>query len=288
MPCGCCRGVCPHRRDPGKGQTYSYSSPLEGAGSTVRARVTYLNTFVTELSAPQTYTITVTTLPSAPLTVAVAFDPAQLTLNGSSVSPVLVTFSAAGTVSVTVDTLENPNLNTDRVTTITHTISASGALEYPTSLVLPSVSISIGDVPPPPPTPLCEEHNFADGGVVRVSAPDSISYALNCRILYQNGASTTWLGSPLYTEGNLGVPGLLELDVQQAIDIFSPAGLTYFDGGAVFCLRGQGTLIWLAASGIPRHAEIIGSYTVPEFVGFTCATLFEPGTLVLVSDNPLD
>ena len=64
--------------------------------------------------------------------------------------------------------------------------------------------------------------------------------------------------------------------------------MTYFEGGAVFCLRGEGTLIWLAASGQPRHAEIIGSYTVPEFPGFTCATLFEPGTLVLVTHNPLD
>jgi hypothetical protein len=33
---------------------------------------------------------------------------------------------------------------------------------------------------------------------------------------------------------------------------------------------------------------VIGSYSVPEFEGFTCATLFEPGTLVLVSQNPLD
>ncbi len=243
---------------------------------------------MTETSAPQTYSLTVTTLPSAPFTLAVSFDPAQVTLNGSSVSPLLFTISAEGTISVTVDVLENPTSNTDRVTTIAHSISASGAAEYPTSLAVPSVTITIGDVPPPPPTPLCEEHNFAEGGVVRVSAPDSLSYAINCRILYQNGGSTTWLGSPLYTEGNLGVPGLLELGVQQAIDIFSPAGLTYFDGGAVFCLRGPGTLIWLAASGIPRHAEIIGSYTVPEFAGFTCATLFEPGTLVLVSDNPLD
>jgi hypothetical protein len=54
----------------------------------------------------------------------------------------------------------------------------------------------------------------------------------------------------------------------------------------VFCLRGDGYLIWLEASGVPRRAEIIGSYRVDEFPGFTCATLFEPGTLVLVSRLP--
>ena len=63
--------------------------------------------------------------------------------------------------------------------------------------------------------------------------------------------------------------------------------MTYFEGGAVFCLRGEGALIWLAASGMPHYPEIIGSYSVPEFPGFTCATLFEPGTLVLVSKNPV-
>jgi hypothetical protein len=92
----------------------------------------------------------------------------------------------------------------------------------------------------------------------------------------------------MYSEANLGAPGLMTLGVQQAIDIFSPGGLTYFEGGAVFCLRGAGALIWMAASQAPRQPAIIGSYTVPDFPGFTCATLFEPGTLVLVTDNPMD
>jgi hypothetical protein len=139
---------------------------------------------------------------------------------------------------------------------------------------------------PPPPTPLCEDHNFSEGGVVRTGVADALRSALNCRVLYQNGAPTSWLGNDLYTSGAIGSEGVLALGVQQAIDIFSPTGLTYFNGGAVFCLRGNGYLIWLAASGMPRRAEIIGSYRVVEFPGFTCATLFEPGMLVLVSRLP--
>ncbi|MEP7292307.1 MAG: Ig domain-containing protein, partial [Chloroflexota bacterium] len=142
-------------------------------------------------------------------------------------------------------------------------------------------------LPPPPPTPLCEEHNFDEGGVVRSSTSDANGYAINCRVLYQNGAPTQWLGADLYNGGSIGIEGIFELGVQQAVDIFSPAGMNYFEGGAVFCLRGSGYLIWLAASGQPRVPKIIGSYTVPEFPGFTCATLFEPGTLVLVSVNPV-
>jgi hypothetical protein len=149
--------------------------------------------------------------------------------------------------------------------------------------------VEITLLPAPPPVPLCEDHNFDEGGVVRSGAVnDGIAPFINCRVLYQNGVSTSWLGSAMYSEANLGVPGLLDLGVQQAVDVFSPGGLTYFDGGAVFCLRGSGTLIWLAASGIPRHPEIVGSYVVDDFPGFTCVTLFEPGTLVLVSDNPMD
>lgn len=141
-------------------------------------------------------------------------------------------------------------------------------------------------IPTPPPTPLCADHNFSEGGVVRSGIPDSLAQAVNCRVLYQNSEPTSWLGGALYHAGSIGGEGVLALGVQQAVDIFSPAGLTYFEGGAVFCLRGTGSLIWFAASGVPRRAEIIGSYRVPDFPGFTCATLFEPGTLVLVSRQP--
>ncbi len=128
--------------------------------------------------------------------------------------------------------------------------------------------------------PRCDTHNFDANGIVRASLADALGYAINCRVLYQNG-------SPVEVgEASLGSSGLTEFGIRQAIDIFSPPGMTYFEGGGVFCLRDIGTLIWLAASQAPRHAEIIGSYTVPEFPGFTCATLFEPGTLILVERSP--
>ena len=147
--------------------------------------------------------------------------------------------------------------------------------------------LSVGGLPVPPPTPLCEDHNFSESGVVRSSTADAFGHALNCRVLYQNGAPTQWLGGDLYNGGSIGVEGIFDLGVETAIDIFSPSGVNNFEGGAVFCLKGSGYLIWLAANGQPRHAEIIGSYPVPEFPGFTCATLFEPGTLVLVTQNPV-
>ncbi len=173
-------------------------------------------------------------------------------------------------------------------------ISSAAPTSTPTATAMPTGTPAPTDIPtmpptlpPPPEVPVCSDQNFSESGVVRTGLPNELQSAVHCRVLYQNGESTTWLGQALYGVGNLGVDGLLDLGVQQAIDIFSPSGVTYFTGGGVFCLRGEGTLIWLAGSQTPRHAEIIGSYTVPEFAGFTCATLFEPGMLILVERSPV-
>jgi hypothetical protein len=224
---------------------------------------------------------------SAPVTLQLDFASEHVSVNGSA-SPVTLDFSDTTPQMVTIVVLTNPDDDANRTITITHIVSASGAAEYPVGLPAATVTIHIDDAPPPPPSPTCETGNSNENGGVRTSIPDALRASFNCRSLYQDGQPTTWLGAPLYSESNLGVAGLLDLGVLQAVDIFSPSGQTYFDGGGVFCLRGSGSLIWLAASGQPRHAEIIGSYTVPEFPGFTCATLFEPGTLVLVANDPLD
>lgn len=158
------------------------------------------------------------------------------------------------------------------------------ALTDPTSFVV-GEAITTVELPPPP-APLCEDQNFDSSAVVHASLSDAFGAAINCRVLYANSAPAIWNGGSLYSSASIGIPGIVELGIQQAIDIFSPSGQQYFEGGAVFCLRGEGTLIWLAAKNQPRHAEIIGSYTVPEFEGFTCATLFEPGTLILVTKTP--
>ncbi|MBK9745744.1 MAG: CSLREA domain-containing protein [Chloroflexi bacterium] len=227
-----------------------------------------------------------------PITVLVTFEAAELTVNGGSVS-FLLTFSDTTPQTIPFTVLTNTANTTARTTSISHLVSASTAPEYPVGLAR-TVAVTIGAtavaLPMPPPSPTCESENFDPDAVIRTGVPNTLIYAINCRVLYYNSHPTDWLGQALYSEANLGLPGLLELGVQQAVDIFSPppSSLTYFDGGAVFCLRGSGTLIWLAASQSPRHAEIIGSYSVGEFPGFTCTTLFEPGTLILVSANPLD
>ncbi|MBE2184978.1 MAG: hypothetical protein IAE89_16225 [Anaerolineae bacterium] len=150
-----------------------------------------------------------------------------------------------------------------------------------------ATSIPTGTYPPPPPESLCADLNADEDAIIYSGIPDRLRADIFCRILYQHGSPVTHFGADLYSIGAVGVEGIQDLGVLQAVDVFSPTGEAYFEGGAVFCLRGEGTLIWLAARNAPRIAEIIGSYTVEEFPGFTCATLFEPGTLVIVRENPV-
>jgi hypothetical protein len=216
-------------------------------------------------------------------------------INGASVSAV---GGGSITYTVTVDTgsgdgtLRLDVLNDGSITDASGNALSGGTFTtgeaYTIIKSAPVATLTPPMLPPPPPALTCDQENFDELSGVRTGIPAAIRYAIHCRVLYWNGQTTTWLGGALYGEANLGIPGLHDLGVEQAVDIFSPSGMHYFEGGAVFCLRGEGTLIWLAARHAPRIAEIIGSYTVDDFPGFTCVTLFEPGTLILVRDNPLD
>jgi len=220
-----------------------------------------------------------------PLTVIIAVNPTNGTLTLNPDGSFSYTPNAGYTGSDSFSYTANDGAANSAAATVTITVNSASATPTPNPTDPPSSEDAA--YPPPPDVPDGDAINTEDGGVARVGLPDAIANAVNIRVMFQNGSATTWFGAPLYDGGNIGIEAILQLGVIQAIDIFSPSGLTYFDGGGVFCLRGAGTLIWLAARNAPRVPEIIGSYTVPEFPGFTCATLFEPGTLVLVSRNPM-
>jgi hypothetical protein len=44
-------------------------------------------------------------------------------------------------------------------------------------------------------------------------------------------------------------------------------------------------MVFLAASGIPRTPQDLIAWQTPAFPGYTCATLYQPGTLVLVQSH---
>jgi hypothetical protein len=123
--------------------------------------------------------------------------------------------------------------------------------------------------------------DFDEDAVVRAWVPDAYRHAVFCHKIAENENYLWWYGGQLTHAGQIGVPAVLERGVIHAVDVFSPTGLGWYEGGAVVCLRGAGKLWFMPAAGVPRSAEDMTEYEVEEFEGFTCTTLYMPGTLVL-------
>lgn len=136
--------------------------------------------------------------------------------------------------------------------------------------------------PVPPPALRCVEHNADDSSIVHAGgASADVSNEVFCRVITANGQYQSFNGAALTHAGSIGDQGVIDMGIVQAVDVFSPSR-SYFDNGIVICLKGESdTLLYLAGSQSPRTAQVIGAYSVPDFPGYTCATLFEPGILVL-------
>ena len=112
--------------------------------------------------------------------------------------------------------------------------------------------------------------------VVRAQAADSTVF---CRVLVENGS---FKGDP----GQVGNLTLIQWGIVQAVDVF---GLTAgghpvvpFAQPVYVCLKGTGTLYYADASNAPRTYSEIASV---EQDGFTCASISNAGTLVLIGNT---
>jgi len=274
-------------------------TPTYTASETATHTPTYTETASATFTATETETPTPTYTASETATHTPTYtETATATFTATETETPTPTYTASETATHTPTYTETAGATATFTPTLTSSSTATavstdaptetaviGATNTATAEAAYTPSASGTYLPPPPEMPFAEM-GMAEDSVVRSGIPDALQYAIYGRILYQNGSPTTHFGAALYDIGAIGVEGVQALGILQAVDIFSPVNVTYFEGGAVFCLQGEGTLIWLAARNAPRIAEIIGSYEVEEFPGFTCATLFEPGTLVLVRENP--
>lgn len=133
-------------------------------------------------------------------------------------------------------------------------------------------------LPPPPPVPTCNQVGNETSSVVRAQAADGTvtDGAVFCRVLAENGS---FRGD----SGQVGNLSLIQQGVWQAVDVFglTAAGnpVVPFNHPVYVCLKGTGTLYYADASNAPRtFVEMAGI----EQDGFTCASLPNAGTLVLV------
>ena len=252
---------------------------------------------VTPSNTPtSTDTVTPSNTPTSTDTVTPSNTPTSTNTLDPSITPTLTfTPSNTPTSTNTLDPSITPTLTftPSNTPTATNTIDPSvtaTATETDDFLIFtdtPTPTSTIDPVeaaaayPTPPGTPRCDLRNAEPSDIVRAGVRQE--FDLFCRTLIQWGDFVYYAGGALTGFEDVGIEGLIRLGMIQAVDIFSPSGQRYFTGGYVACLAGTGTLIWLDANNAPRRADIIGSYTIPDWPGFTCATLFTPGTLVLVN-----
>ncbi|MDL5056227.1 Ig-like domain-containing protein [Geitlerinema calcuttense] len=216
-------------------------------------------------------------------------DADSLTFTGGS----LGAGDSACTIEVTV---ESNGAALGSLTNTTSPLTADGGITaapatavifigVPPTATPPGDSNGVFNFPTPPATPLCVDENFNPNSVIRASIPDRLRTSVFCRLLVQNGEYVSYLGYFITNPAQIGLQSVLDSSVFQAVDVFSPNGPQSYPEGALICLRGTGTLLFLSASEAPRSARPVEGFAVDDFAGYTCVILYEPGTLVLIPSS---
>jgi hypothetical protein len=218
----------------------------------------------------------------------------------SSISSATPAVNIEGSSCPGIITLGNAGLAGDRIINVAFNIGDTSSSFVGSNAALDNITIfsNLGsntydlepNTPPaasiqaPPPATLCHLVNFEEPGVIRTSFENDADQAdLYCRLIAANRAYMTWYGSPLTHSANIGNGTVLDLGVIAAVDVFGPHG---FVAGVAVCLQGNGHMIYMDAANSPRIPQLWSTWTTPSFSGYTCTTLYAPGTVVLVEQLP--
>ncbi|MFN8373152.1 MAG: Calx-beta domain-containing protein [Anaerolineae bacterium] len=226
------------------------------------------------------YLVHLTTQPSGPVSVTLTFDDTQILVNGL-VSPVTLT-NAWNTTTYRTDITVIVSARSDslgqggRTVDITHSFSSTDP-DYNFARTFP---VTIGDVNADSQSvPRCVMISLEESTIVRAVINQPISHQeVYCRIIVQDREYAEFMGP-----GNIGNQGVLDMGVIHAVDIFMAPYYEDFTGGLWVCLMGRGDLVYMNQSGNPRQPQLLESMFID---GFTCTTIPNAGTLVLV--DPID
>ncbi len=249
--------------------------------------------FSITINAAGTITLSPTTLPNS--TVGAAYSQ-NITATGGTgpytfavtagTLPTGLTLSAAGAISGTPTVAATFNFTV----TATDSLSATGSQAYTVIISAggtPPVAPVVTHLPEPPPAPACTDTNFETDGMIRTNFTNDADRAgLSCRLMAANGSYLTWLGGPLTDSAMIGNKTVLDLGVVAAADVFSASSKNGFIGDVNICLKGSGYMIYMNANSSPRVPQLWSAWTTPAFPGYTCTTLYAPGTVILVSHKP--
>ncbi|MCB9453913.1 MAG: hypothetical protein H6672_20975 [Anaerolineaceae bacterium] len=252
---------------------------------------------IAEGGVARNYTLSLNTPPTGDVEITITPD-AQCVV--TSANPVTFVAPNQGPITVTIQAVDDAVVEGAHTCTLTHAITNSGDVNYPIGMPINDKVANVVDndgatgtgssgieVPAPPPATLCTDVNFEDPGMIRSNfTNDADRVGLGCRLIAAGGNYMYWLGSPITHAGNVGAQNVLDLGLVAAVDVFSTTGATGFVGDVNICLQGSGYMIYMNASGAPRQAQLWSAWTTDSFPGYTCTTLYAPGTVVLVSRLP--
>jgi len=270
-------------------------SGTPGAAGTFTGTVTATNGAGTDT---QNFSITISTAPTAP-TITSAVPP-----NGSIGTPYSHTYAASGdatiTYAVTAGALPG-GLSLSAAGVISGTPGAAGTVTATNGVVTDTQNFSItittlpvvvtpvpvvSSLPEPPPAVACADANFDVDGMVRTHFTNDADRGVRCRVIASGGNYMTWLGGQITFPSMVGDNVVLKLGVIGAVDVFSPSGATGFVGDVDICLKGTGNMIYMNANSTPRVPQLWSSWTTDAFPGYTCTTLYAPGTVIMVKNKP--
>jgi len=175
------------------------------------------STDITEGSGNDSYTVTLSKAPSNTVNVSIAFDASQVHINGSGVSPVVMTFTTGNWFTPQTVTVTGQNdglVEGPHTSSISHT-STSADASY-NAIFVPSVQVGITDINGPGVSIVesAGSSSVTEGGatdsytVVLTSAPSStvtVSLGFNSSLLVLNGSGS----SPVqltFNSGNWSAP----------------------------------------------------------------------------------
>lgn len=233
-----------------------------GAPADGTINVAYTHTFTASGNPAPTFTIT-----AGALQPDLTLDSVSGVLSGTPTSTGTFTFTVTASNGVAPDATQN----------VTLVIGTEPVVVEPEEVELPEV----------PPATACTDVNFEDPGVIRSNFTNDADRAgLMCGLIAAGGDYRIWNGGPITFSSNIGSQTVLDLGVIAAVDVFSNSGQGGFVGDVNICLEGDGYIIYLNANSSPRVPQLWSNWTTDAFPGYTCTTLYAPGTVVLVERHP--
>jgi serine/threonine protein phosphatase PrpC/PKD repeat protein len=214
--------------------------------------------------------------------------------NGDALTAILVSDVSNGTLTFNADGSFTYQANARFRGIDTFTYRANDGAQNSATTATVSIAVSVPpptpvaiELPAPPPATRCTDTNFENPGIIRSNFLDDEDRAnLFCRLIAAGGSYMFWYGSPLTHAGNIGNQSVLDLGLIAAVDVFSMSGVTRFVNDVNICLQGSGYIIYMNVGGAPRVPQLWNAWTTPSFPGYTCTTLYAPGTVILVANKP--